>query len=139
VSLFIPLECVIPNVSPADKLAWEQKKEALLAMLQIAGPNVEELLKFVAGIRPPPPSLAFRFERWATRAALPGWQEDVTAFNQFAKMRNLLVHAGKKGVKSRVTVNQKDVRTLEDITVRYASLALFGDANVYVSRKRANS
>jgi len=140
VSLFIPLECVIPNLPVGEKVDWDQKRKALIAVLQSQNPTtqVSVLLEFVTALSPPPPPLALRFAEWATRAALPGWKEDITAFNQFIKMRNLLVHAGKESVESRVIVNQNDVRTLEDITERYISLALFGDANVYVSRKRKN-
>jgi hypothetical protein len=141
VSLFIPLECVIPNVLPGEKNAWEQERSALLALIQKERQTNEpsKLSNFVAELRFPSPSIVSRFEKWAAQAALPGWAEDITAFKEFQKMRNLLVHAGQKGIEYRVTVGAKEVRTLEDIAERYVSLALFGDADVYQSRKRAIS
>jgi hypothetical protein len=138
VSLFIPLERVTPNLPSTENSSWEQKRRALIALIEKKAGNQDllELRHFIAEIQAPSPSLASRFENWARRAALPGWKEDVAAFKEFQRMRNSLVHAGKKGVKSHVTVRENDVRTLEDIAERYISFALFGDANVYESRKR---
>jgi hypothetical protein len=132
VSLLIPLECVIPELPIVGKDAWDQKRSAVLAIIEkeAAAQNRNELSKFLADLRSPPP-LASRFKKWATDAALPGWEQDVAAFAQFNKMRNLLVHAGNRRVESRIMVAADDVRTLEDIAARYVSLALFGDANVY--------
>ena len=137
VSLFIPLDCIIPGM-PHSKDAWEQTRSELLALIQkqSQAEECDQLINFVTELRFQSPSIVSRFEVWATQAALPGWTQDIAAFKQFQKMRNLLVHAGRKGFESRITVGEKDVRTLEDITERYVSLALFGDANVYQSRKR---
>lgn len=128
-----------PRTADRGKDAWDQKRSAVLAIIEkeAAAQDRNELSKFLTDLRPPPLPLASRFKKWATDAALPEWEHDVAAFTQFNKMRNLLVHAGKKGVKSRVTVAADDVRTLEDIAARYVSLALFGDANVYQIPKRA--
>ncbi|WP_411725479.1 hypothetical protein [Methyloglobulus sp.] len=133
VSLFIPLECVIPRLAIAEKDTWNQKRSALLAIIENveASQDSKELSKFLKELHPPQPSLASRFEKWATDVALPGWEQDVMAFKHFQKMRNSLVHAGNKHVKSLITVVADDVRTLENIAARYVSLALFGDANVY--------
>jgi hypothetical protein len=133
VSLFIPLECVIPELPIVGKGAWDQKRSAVLAIIEkeASAQDRNELSNFLADLRSTPPPLASRFKKWATDAALPGWEQDVAAFAQFNRMRNLLVHAGNRRVKSRITVAADDVRTLEDIAARYVSLALFGDANVY--------
>jgi hypothetical protein len=139
VSLFIPLELIIPNLPSPERNAWEQQRTALLDLIgkKSRSQELRELRHFVAKIQVPPPSLASRFENWAGRAALPGWREDVAAFRKFQRMRNSLVHAGEKPLKSRIAVGENDVRTLEDIAERYISLALFGDANIYESRKRS--
>lgn len=141
VSLFIPLECVVPNVPPAEKNAWDQDRRTLLALVhrEPTTNEISKLTNFVAKLRFPPPSIVSRFETWATEAAMLGWEEDIAAFKQFQKMRNLLVHAGRKVIDPRITVGANDVRTLEDIAERYVSLALFGDADVYQSRKRSAS
>ena len=140
VSLFVPLERIIPE-SPqeSNESSWDQKKSALLAIIEKETEiqNRDDLSKFVANLRPPPPPLTLRFEKWAAAKALPGWEKDIEAFKRFQRMRNLLVHAGKSDMAFRVTVEANDVRTLEDITERYVSLALFGDANVYQSPKRS--
>ncbi len=136
VSLFIPLECVIPG--PQTSGSWEDSRKALLVAVegQATIPNREELLAFVQNLRPPSPSLNERFGTWAAEVALPGWKNDVAAFQRFKKMRDLLVHAGRQDLDLRITVKQDDVRTLNDIAERYVSLGVFGDANVYLSQQR---
>jgi hypothetical protein len=133
VSLFIPLESVIPEVPRAGRDAWDHHRSALLVLVEeeATAPDRKELSKFLTDLRPPPNPLNSRFKYLATEAALPGWKNDVTAFTEFNRMRNQLVHAGNKRVKPHVTVAAGDVRTLEDIAARYVSLALFGDANLY--------
>jgi hypothetical protein len=140
VSLFIPLERVIPELPIAQKDAWDQKRSDILAIIEreAAAEDRHKLSKFLIDLRPLPPPLASRFKKWAAGAALPGWEQDVAAFEQFNKMRNLLVHAGNRRVKSRITVAADDVRTLEDIAARYVSLALFGDADVYQIPRHAS-
>jgi hypothetical protein len=132
VSLFIPLECVIPKLPMMGKDAWDQRQRAVLAIIEKeAAQDYNELSKFVTALRPPPPPLASRFEKWAADAALPGWKRDIETFRRFNRMRNSLLHAGTAGAKSHVVVEADNVRTLEDIAARYVSLALFGDTNVY--------
>ena len=140
VSLFIPLERVIPPLPPMGKEAWDQKRNAILAILEkeASAQDRNELSKFLQTLRPSSPSLARRFKEWATDAALPGWTQDVEAFEKFQKMRNSLVHRGDRSVKSHITVAEDDVRTLEDIAARYVSLALFGNANVYQTPRHAS-
>jgi hypothetical protein len=132
VSLFIPLECVIPELPMTGSVAWDQKRRAVLAIVkkEAAAQDRNELSKFVADLRPSAPSLASRFEKWATDTALPGSKQDVVTFRRFNRMRNSLLHAGKAGARSHVVVEADNVRTLEDIAARYVGLALFGDTNV---------
>lgn len=142
VSLFIPLECVIPGLPKeelrkSEKKEWEKNRQALLGLVNEHGKGEtrKHLNRFVTDLQRPPP-LSERFSCWAAKAALPGWKHDVTAFLRFYKMRNALVHRGQPDVEFRVTVETDDIRTLEDIAERYVSLALFGDASVYPSKKR---
>jgi hypothetical protein len=137
-SLFTPLECVIPGVPKKELNELEKNRKAILALVEgHAEPQDRKALtRFVTGLRVPSPPLAERFGHWAAKAALHGWKNDVTAFRKFSKMRNSLLHRGQPDVEFRVTVEPDDVRTLEDIAERYVSLALFGDANVYQSKKR---
>lgn len=139
VSLFIPLECVIPAI-PENVLIdseWgRQRKELLTLVKEYANEQQRKSLsKMIKGTLVSPP-LVERFTNWARTAALPGWESDIAAFRRFYQMRNHLVHRGKSDVELRVMLEPKDVRTLEDITERYISLALFGDADVYPSATR---
>jgi hypothetical protein len=130
VSLFIPLELVIPEAPRAEREQWDQKRKAVLAIIEreTAALDRNELLRFVNNLQPPPTGLASRFKTWATDEALPGWKNDVEKFRPFNRMRNTLLHAGKTDGKSRVSVEDYHVRTLEHIAARYVSLALFGRA-----------
>jgi len=132
VSLFIPLECVIPGSTP-DTDFWQQEKKSLLEIVrkEASGQERKKLAAFVKKLTPPPASLSARFGEWARQAALPSWEEDVDTFRRFNKIRNELLHAGKVGSKSRVKPGEDDARALEMIAARYVSLALFGDANFF--------
>lgn len=133
VSLFIPLECVIPAIPKSELSAseWGKRRTVLIAMVK-ANTDKSHRASLLAMIKVSPP-LNLRFTRWATKAALQGWEKDVAAFERFYEMRNGLVHRGLSGVELRVTLEPEDVRSLEDITERYVSLGLFGEANVYQS------
>ena len=138
VSLFTPLESVMPPMPP-DKKAKEFKenRDKIFSLIRdhadgLDKANLRMLVKDV-----PSPPLAKRFENWASSAILPGWENDIVAFNKFSGMSNSLLHRGEPDVKFEVDILPDDVRTLEDITERYVSLALFGDANVYKSKRVA--
>jgi hypothetical protein len=140
VSLFTPLESVIPAM-PADEKVKEfkEKRDKILSLIRdhadaLDKVNLTMLVKDV-----PSPPLSKRFENWASMAILPAWENDIVAFNKFSGMRNSLLHRGEPDVKFQVDILPNDVRTLEDITERYVSLALFGDANVYKSKRVATS
>jgi hypothetical protein len=138
VSLFIPLECVMTvGKKELSESEWWKKRQAIFALVENHAEEKErkDLRGFIKGSLISAP-LAERFANCAMKAALPGWKNDVEAFRRFYKMRNSLVHRGQSDVEFRITVEPEDVRTLEDIAERYVSLALFGDANVYESKKR---
>src|SRR5262245_2571021 len=140
VSLFIPLECVIPAEGTERAEAWAADRDALLKLLDgCDGPDKERALAFARDLRVPPPTLAARFAAWAERVALPGWHSDVEAFKTFNKVRNSLVHRGDPEVETQVEVSDADIRTLGDLVERYVSVTLFGDADVYRSPKRPNA
>ena len=76
VSLFILLECVIPKLSIAENNPWDQQRSAVLALIEkeAAAEDRNKLSKFLMDLRPPA-SLSSRFKKWATDAALPGWEQ----------------------------------------------------------------
>ena len=88
------------------------------------------MVNFLNGLQKPSPSISKGFEKLAKDSKLPGWEQDIIAFNKFNRMRNDLVHAGKT-VESKISVTENEVRTLEDITAKYVSYALYGDAKIY--------
>ncbi len=139
VALFIPLECVIPAIPKKElnESEWGRKRTALLDLAKAHPDKAQRkaLSGMIKGTLVNPP-LFERFKSWATQAALPGWKSDIAAFKRFYQMRNRLVHQGTSQVELKVTLEREDVRSLEDITERYISLALFGDADVYQSAVR---
>ena len=82
----------------------------------------------------PSPSIARRFQKWTEITRLTGWESDIKAFNEFTVMRSRLFHRGKRDFKLQIVV-PGDVRKLDDISERYISLALFGDSEVYSSKR----
>ena len=138
VSLFTALECVIPSLKEENnlnKLKKNRKKILSLVKEHVNGQEQRELIKLVSGFQISAPSLANRFEKWASIAELPGWESDILAFKRFSRMRNFLLHAGEEIFELKINITPNDVRTLEDLTERYVSLALFGDAKVYKSKR----
>lgn len=134
--LFVPLEAVLQSDL---ELAAESKIElgALEDLVNSSNvSNKDALLAFLARTKTKfGPTLAARFEDFARRAAIPGWEVDVRAFKKFNRMRNLLLHAGDKRVRSHINL-EENTRTLEDLVERYVSIALLGTSNVYQSRWR---
>lgn len=139
VALFIPLECVIPAIPKKElnESEWGKKRTALLDLAKTHPDKAQRkaLSRMIKGTLVNPP-LFERFKSWATEATLPGWKSDIAAFKRFYQMRNRLVHQGTSEVELKVTLEPEDVRSLEDITERYVSLALFGEADVYQSAVR---
>lgn len=98
--------------------------------------NKETLLAFLETTRTKfGPRLNTRFENFAKQAGIPGWELDVTAFNKFNRMRNHLVHAGRRNISAHLNIEEQ-TRTLEDLVERYLGVALLGSHEVYPSRWR---
>lgn len=135
---FIPLEMVLNDYSAKPSREVLRQAKAIRTLIKRhAGEQREGQLAFFnnlcQGFRPP---LTARFEMLAKEAQIPGWETDIEAFKRFYTMRNALVHRGDPQVRLQVPAskpNKEDVSTLEDITERYVSYALFRDANVYDS------
>jgi len=134
--LFIPLEAILPSTA---ELATDSKAdvESLEAIVRSSDAhNKESLLQFLDRAKTKfGPTLNSRFEEFARRAAIPGWELDVEAFKKYNRMRNLLLHAGNRNVRSHINF-EENTRTLEDLVERYVSIALLGSPDVYQSRWR---
>ncbi len=134
--LFVPLEAMLQsnNELAADSKAELESLEDLVRNSGVA--NKEVLLGFLTRAKTKfGPTLGSRFEDFARRAAIPGWELDVRAFKKFNRMRNLLLHAGDKRVRGHINFEENS-RTLEDLVERYVSVALLGTSDVYQSRWR---
>lgn len=134
--LFIPLEAILPsnNELAAESIMELESLEALVRNSEAT--DKDNLLAFLSAAKTKfAPTLSARFEDFARRAAIPGWELDVQAFRKFNRMRNLLLHAGDKKVRSHINFEDNS-RTLEDLVERYVSVALLGTPDVYQTRHR---
>jgi len=134
--LFVPLEAILQS---SAELVAESREELEALEAVVRGSNVQnqdELLGFLERAKTKfGPTLTSRFEKFASHAAIPGWELDIKAFKKFNRMRNLLLHAGDKNVQSHINF-EENTRTLEDLVERYVAVALFGTPYVYQSRWR---
>lgn len=134
--LFVPLEAVLQSSAElvADPEAHLESLEALVKSSNVL--NKDALLGFLGRAKTKfGPTLGARFEEFARRAGISGWEVDVKAFKKFNRMRNLLLHAGDKRVRGHINF-EENTRTLEDLVERYVSVALLGSSDVYPSRWR---
>jgi len=76
------------------------------------------------------------FNDLATTAKLQGCEADIEASPKFKRMRNVLAHGADEDVQQRVTVTEREGRTLSDLVEQYINWVLFKDGNVYRSRWR---
>jgi hypothetical protein len=133
---FIPLEAILQSNAElaADSLADLEAIERIVTAS--SDHDKGALLEFIKRAKTKfSPSLNARFEDYARQAAIPGWELDVKAFKNFNRMRNLLLHAGNKDVRSHIYFEQ-NTRTLEDLVERYVSIALLGTPDVFQSKWR---
>jgi hypothetical protein len=134
--LFVPLEAILQSTR---ELGADSKTEfaSIEAIVRASGAeNMDSLLGFLERTKTKfGPSLNARFEEFARSAAMPGWEIDVKAFKKFNRMRNLLLHAADKNVRSHINF-EENTRTLEDLVERYVSVALLGSSDVYQSKWR---
>jgi hypothetical protein len=141
IALFVPLEALLTTFTDSKMSAEEKSwaKSVRMLIKKHGGSNAEDLLSFVnrlvdrAG-----PTLGDRFVDIAKFAKLPGWEADIEAFKKFKHMRNMLVHGSDTNVQQTLTVQEEEVRTLQDLVERYVNYCLFRDNNVYRSRWRPN-
>lgn len=134
--LFVPLEAILQSSTElaADSKTDLESIEAIVRSSNVH--NKDALLGFLDRAKTKfGPTLNSRFEEFARCAAIPGWELDVKAFKKFNRMRNLLLHAGNKNVRSHINFKE-NTRTLEDLVDRYVSMALLGTPDVYQSRWR---
>jgi len=138
--LFIALEVVLGKVQKTENPSSESASRIkFLIESQTTETQEQDLLYFEKAVRVyerQPISLSDRFELLAQDAKMPGWENDVSAFRMFNRVRNTLVHQGDSNLDLQVSVSEDEIRQLEDLTERYVSFALFGDGKVYTSQYR---
>lgn len=134
--LFIPLEAILPSTG---ELAAESKSdlEAIEAVVRASAvENKEHLMDFLVRAKSRfSPTLGARFEEFAGRIKLPGWELDVKAFKKYNRMRNLLLHNGDRKIRGHIDFEENS-RTLEDLVERYVAARLLGTTAVYPSKWR---
>jgi len=140
-ALFIPLEIVLQNYSGNQEELEDNKQKAIgiRKLISTYGESQSSnLLKFFNHIYGQlRPSLTTRFYQMAEESQITGWESDVEAFRHFNKIRNNLLHRGESNIQLTISISDKEIRQLEDITERYVNWKLFGDDLVYGSRFRS--
>lgn len=134
--LFIPLEGILQSDTEVPNEA--HRNIGLLQELveNSCDNNKEQLLTFLEVTEKKyGPNLNARFEEFAKKSGMPGWETDVVVFKKYNRMRNLLVHAGHKDIRTHINI-EEETRTLDDLVERYLSVALLGSHEVYPSRWR---
>lgn len=134
--LFIPLEAVLKGTDDIQTDLVRDLEEIAGIVQTSDAANKERFVEAIERIRTRlTPTLNARFEEFARRASIAGWELDVAAFKRFNRMRNLLLHSGRKDVRSHIDFEENS-RTLEDLVERYVSIAVLGMNDVYPSRWR---
>ena len=103
ISLFFIVERIIPrNLPVANINKWQEKRQKVLTLVKkYANPEeLQEITEFVKGMKNRI-SLPNRFESWAAHIMLPGWREDVIAFELLNEKRSKLINVVKLRVKLR--------------------------------------
>jgi hypothetical protein len=125
VSFFTALEMLIPGLKPEENKAWLEARNQIISIIKNSEEaNRKDLTALMTAIQAPN-SIQDRFAQWAAEEARAGWEEDVKAFKRFSKMRNALLHRGEEDFDFELIINEKDVRTLEDIVKRYVFNSVF--------------
>ncbi|MBU2509785.1 hypothetical protein KJ966_00530 [bacterium] len=136
VYLFIPLEGILQSNSDISNDATENISLLEDIVKCTESEHKERLMEFLKLTKQKfGPNLNMRFEQFAKQNAIPGWEADVKAFKKFNRMRNLLVHAGKKEVQMNLDIKE-ETRTLEDLVERYLGVTFLRSHDVYQSRWR---
>lgn len=134
--LFIPLEGILQSDTEIPNEAHSNIENLINLVQRSDSSDKEKLLSFLEMTKKKyGPNLNARFEEFAKKSAIPGWEADVEVFKKYNRMRNLLVHAGRKDIRTHINI-EEETRTLEDLVERYLSVALLGNHDVYPSRWR---
>ncbi len=142
-SFFIPIEIVLAGHAgdqekAADRRGISDRIRAILQQQPVT--ERDELARYfnrLVGMQRP--GLSERFEELARKARIPGWRADIVAFKRFNRIRNGVLHRGKRYMQLVVTLNsdfRDQVHQLEDIAERYINWTFFRDHAVYQSRWR---
>jgi hypothetical protein len=91
---------------PADNKVkdFKEHRDKILSLIRGHADGIDKATLIMLVKDVPSPPLAKRFENWASVASLPGWKNDIVAFNKFSGMRNSLLHRGQPDVKFQVDV-----------------------------------
>jgi hypothetical protein len=118
VYMFIPLESVLPR--PERNLEIAAQMDTLKSLVDGAPEDTKQRLGTFMQIieNKMTPSLVDRFTAVARKHFPDDSEIDLAAFRKFYKMRNDLVHRGKKAVSVRVDVEQ-ETRTLQQLAEKY--------------------
>jgi hypothetical protein len=134
--LFIPLEGILQSDTEIPNEAHSNIENLINLVQKSDSSDKEKLLSFLEDTKKKyGPNLNTRFEEFAKKSAIPGWETDVKVFKKYNRMRNLLVHAGRKDIRTHINI-EEETRTLEDLVERYLSVALLGNHDVYLSQWR---
>lgn len=118
VYMFIPLESVLPRPEQNPEIAAQMA--ALKLLVSTAPDESQQLLgsfmQIIEGKMSP--SLVDRFVAVGNLHNVADRATDLVAFKKFYKMRNDLVHRGKRAINSRVNVEQ-ETRTLQQLAEKY--------------------
>lgn len=127
VSLFIPLEVILSGQSTSHEDPTKSKADEIRKLIEDGGSkNSKNLLGFFDNLmRAQSPSLNQRFERLAREAALPGLENDIEAFKKFNKIRNGLLHRGKRDIQLSVLITGDDTKSLDQLVQKYLKWFFF--------------
>ena len=131
-SFFTALECVIPGLSENDTKGFSSNLNKIIDIVEAhSDPNDRtNLVELLKKVKRPSISISQRFEELAKKVNPSDWEKDVKAFERFNKIRNFLIHRGEAEVELKVPIEEDDVRTLEDLVLRYVSFDLFGKTDL---------
>jgi len=145
-SLFIPLELVLNQHKfkrPESKIQLGRTLKRIIN--EYNGEYNEhkpELQSFVSSLvekYATRPTLEERFEDLARTAGLANLEQDIRDFRHYNEIRNNIVHRAELKIDQQLREAKLNVFGLQDLTERYVSYAVFGDALVYTNLTRLNT
>lgn len=141
VSLFIPMEIMLEGRKVDREERNKPTSRAIRKLIDKHAPRDKqsEYVNFFTGLLQryaERPSLEVRFEEYAKEAQLEDWERDVIAFSKYNKIRNDIVHRGATDIQFSQMTADTSLPSLENLSEKYLSHALFGDSILYLSRVR---